>query len=206
MSLIFIKDQIENTQYIYTNEFNTEYSFLQCYDWLRSNYKIKYPESLIDLRYSTSNNCCHIFYNDFVVVPGYIWNSKNTNKIILYTLTNINVQKIKEIEQDIYETVKIVENETKDKETRETKDIGVNTETPSLLIVEPDLQACKTTVPSTFENQDDDLKFKKWCKDISPMIKNISKLNLDEILLNELKDKLKSQNYGLKRRKVGHKV
>ena len=61
--LIYIKDNIENTCYVYSNELvelGTD-TFLKCYDWLKIEYKRKYPENIKDIRYIVSDNCCEIF-------------------------------------------------------------------------------------------------------------------------------------------------
>jgi hypothetical protein len=89
--LVYIKDNIENTHYVYTNELNVNYSFIKCYEWLRSNYKTKYPEIVMDLRYTIEDDKCYIFCEEEIVNKGWVWNSKECKKRTLYELTLIPV-------------------------------------------------------------------------------------------------------------------
>lgn len=89
--LVYIKDNIENTHYIYTNELDVDYSFIKCYEWLCNHHKTKYPETVIDLRYTVTDDKCEIFCEEEFIDKGWVWNSKDYKKRILYELTKIPV-------------------------------------------------------------------------------------------------------------------
>jgi hypothetical protein len=95
-SLIYVKDNIENTHCIYTNDLTEEYGFVKCYELLREQYKTKYTESLVDLRYIITKDRCDIFCDEEVILHGWVWNSKDTKRNVMYELTMIPVLIVKE--------------------------------------------------------------------------------------------------------------
>jgi hypothetical protein len=95
-TLIYVKDNIENTHYVYTNDLTEEYGFIKCYDFLREQYKTKYTESLVDLRYTITKDSCDIFCNEEVILHGWVWNSKDTKRKVIYELTKIPVLIVKD--------------------------------------------------------------------------------------------------------------
>lgn len=89
--LIYIKDFIENTHYIYTNESNVNYGFIKCYEWLKQEYRKKYPDSVVDIRYTVSDKSCEVFCEKEILEKGWVWNSSNLEKKVLYEMTFIPI-------------------------------------------------------------------------------------------------------------------
>lgn len=91
--LVYIKDNIEKTHYIYTNELDDDDDniFAKCYEWLSKNYREKYPDKLVDLRYIITNGTCDIVSEEEYINKGWIWNSTDVKRNVLYELTKIPV-------------------------------------------------------------------------------------------------------------------
>jgi hypothetical protein len=90
-TLIYIKDNIKKTHYIYSNEIDLDYGFQKCYEWLRERYIETYPDKLADIRYSLFNDRCEIFCEEEIINKGWVWNSVDSSKNVLYELTTIPV-------------------------------------------------------------------------------------------------------------------
>jgi len=89
--LIYIKDFIENTHYIYTNESDVNYGFIKCYEWLKQEYRKKYPDNVVDIRYIVSEKSCEVFCETEILEKGWVWNSSNLEKKVLYEMTYIPI-------------------------------------------------------------------------------------------------------------------
>jgi hypothetical protein len=100
MNLIHIVDKLNDKEYIYSN--GLEISLQQAANSL--------VNKLTDAKWSTAEyniheDKCEIFINEQVTERGWVWNSKNTTKKILYKLSYIPIfnieQKPKQIEQSV---------------------------------------------------------------------------------------------------------
>ena len=89
--LIYIKDFIDNTHYIYTNESDVNYGFIKCYEWLKQEYIKKYPDNVVDIRYIVSDKCCEVFCEKEILEKGWVWNSTNLERKVLYEMTFIPI-------------------------------------------------------------------------------------------------------------------
>lgn len=90
-NLIHIIDNVKNDQYIYSNCLNIELQ--DAAKNLIADLKNKKGDS-IEYEVEFSNNECEIFIKEQVIQNGWIWNSKNINKLVLYKLSCIKVQQI----------------------------------------------------------------------------------------------------------------
>lgn len=100
MNLIHIVDKLNDKEYIYSD--GLEISLQQAANSL--------VNKLSDAKWSTAEyniheDKCEIFINEQVIERGWVWNSKNTTKKILYKLSYIPIfnieQKPKQIEQSV---------------------------------------------------------------------------------------------------------
>jgi hypothetical protein len=100
MNLIHIVDKLNDKEYIYSN--GLEISLQQAANSL--------VNKLTDAKWSTAEyniheDKCEIFINEQVIERGWVWNSKNTTKKILYKLSYIPIfnieQKPKQIDQSV---------------------------------------------------------------------------------------------------------
>jgi hypothetical protein len=177
--LIYVKDNVENTHYIYTNELihlGTD-NFLQCYDWLKDEFRKKYPERNIDLRYIVSDKCCEIFCQEDFIQRGWIWNSTDTKRNVLYELTKIPVCFV--------HNKKNVSTMTENKQTS-------NFSMQTVSLVDYPVKSCieKNYFEQIYNQQqinnaltcfDIDSKtddVSSWMEELEPVIQNISKLNI----------------------------
>lgn len=190
--LVYIKDNIENNHYVYTNELDVDYSFIKCYEWLCNRYKTKYPESVIDLRYTLTDDKCDIFCQEEIIDKGWVWNSKDYKKRTLYELTKIpvcvTVEKTSVYIQTI-EPTKIFQETQTETETN-PQQISTFVQTKSIPVKEKSLQRTFLNTVYSQENMDlfnyfdtgaNDIitDFSKWyTNELEPVITNISKLNL----------------------------
>lgn len=87
-NLIHIIDNVKNDQYIYSNCLNIELQ--DATDNLIANLKNKMGDST-EYEVEFRNNECEIFIKEQVIQNGWIWNSKNINKLVLYKLSYIPV-------------------------------------------------------------------------------------------------------------------
>lgn len=195
--LVYIKDNIENTHCIYTNEVDLEYDFSKCYDWICKQFKIRYPESVTDLRYTITDNTCIIYCEEENVKKGWIWNSVDTKKKVLYELSKIPVAVV------IESTVETVCAETMTDEccveTITEKCFSIGTSMSELVPVKKtiSMQTDNFTVQKSYldqvYNNPDNIftyfdtnpttefvnEFSHWCStELEPVISNISKLSL----------------------------
>lgn len=178
--LIYVKDNIENTHYIYTNELidlGTD-TFLKCYDWLKTEFRQKYPEKTIDLRYIVSDKCCEIFCEEDFIQRGWIWNSTDTKRNVLYELTKIPIC-----------VVNIKKNISTMTENKQISNFSMQT----VSLVDYPVKSCieKNYFQQTYNNPyqindvltcfDIDSKTQdvsSWMEELEPVIQNISKLNI----------------------------
>lgn len=188
--LVYIKDNIENNHYVYTNELDVDYSFIKCYEWLCNRYKTKYPESLIDLRYTLTDDKCDIFCQEEIIDKGWVWNSKDYKKRTLYELTKIpvcvTVEKTSVYIQTIEPTKIFQETQTE----TDPQQISTFVQTKSIPLKEKSLQRTFLNTVYSKENMDlfnyfdtgaNDIitDFSKWyTNELEPVITNISKLKL----------------------------
>jgi hypothetical protein len=215
-TLIYVKDNIENTHYVYTNDLTVNHGFVKCYELLREQYKTKYTESLVDLRYIITKDRCDIFCDEDVILHGWVWNSKDTKRKVMYELTKIPVLFIKEtksIETMTNPNVKT----TACIQTDTNKDTNKDT-LRKLYNCNPQPDECDffTTVTNNFSDW--------FSNELEPVIENIGKLNIgnegyavnpfnpinngnpflkynenfQDVLNAELKDKLSEPNLGLR--------
>jgi hypothetical protein len=223
--LVYIKDNIENTHYIYTNEIDLEYDFSKCYDWLKDKFKTKYPESLVDLRYTITDNTCKIYCEEESLQKGWIWNSVDTKERVLYELSKIQIGVV--VENIAIETTS-VGTMTEPELKKHFVSVGMLTEPIIEKITElvPLKKThCGTIYDKYFDTTSDFTNdFSHWCStELEPVITNISKLSLGndgyapnpftpintrnpflssvddrDALTIELKRKLSEPNYGLR--------
>jgi hypothetical protein len=226
-TLIYIKDNIENTHYIYTNDLTIDYGFVKCYDLLREQYRTKYTDSLVDLRYTITEDRCDIFCDEEIILHGWIWNSKDKKQKVLYELTKIPVLSVKEL--IAVETISVETmteptlNEYKDKNKTHLQKLYNCNPNPDPSDFFRNISYVTNNLPDWFSNE------------LEPIIENIGKLtignegyatnpfnpinngnpflkynentytgNIKDALNLELKDKLSEPNLGLrltKRRK-----
>jgi hypothetical protein len=167
-TLIYVKDNIENTHYVYTNDLTEEYGFIKCYELLREQYKTKYTESLVDLRYTITKDRCDIFCDEEVILHGWVWNSKDTKRNVMYELTTIPVLIVKE--------TRSVETMTK---LNRKDDACIQTDTNSNKNTLKKLYDCNprpnesdffTTVTNNFSDW--------FSNELEPVIENIGKLSI----------------------------
>jgi len=190
--LVYIKDNIENTHYVYTNELNVNYSFIKCYEWLCSNYKTKYPETVTNLRYKIEDDKCYIFCEEEFINKGWIWNSKDCKKRTLYELTLIPVCVTVEKTSVYIQTIEPTKNfqETQTEAVMSTKPITLSTQTE----FEENGGNLQKTFLNKVYNQENNIDlfnyfdtganeiitdFSNWyTNELEPVITNISKLKL----------------------------
>lgn len=99
MNLIHIVDKLNDKEYIYSN--GLEISLQQAANSLVN----KLTDTYSTVEYNICEDKCEIFINEQVIERGWVWNSKNTTKKILYKLSYISVfnveQKPKQKEQSV---------------------------------------------------------------------------------------------------------
>lgn len=179
--LIYVKDNIENTHYIYTNELihSGSNDFLKCYDWLKTEFRKKYPEKTMDLRYIVSDKCCEIFCEEDFIQRGWIWNSTDTKRNVLYELTKIPIC-----------FVNTKTNASTMTENKQTSNFAMQTVS---VVNYPNYKSCleKNYFEQAYNQQyqlndvltciDVDSKTQdvsSWMEELEPVIQNISKLNI----------------------------
>lgn len=199
--LVYIKDNIENTHYIYTNELDVDYSFIKCYEWLCDHYKTKYTESVIDLRYTITDEKCDIFCEEEFVEKGWVWNSKDYKKRILYELTRIpvcvTVEKTSVYVQTIEPTRCFQETQT-DVISTKPQQLSTYVQTPISILPKTEyverVESSQRAFLNNVYNQETNVglfdyfdtganeiitDLSKWyTNELEPVITNISKLNL----------------------------
>ena len=123
MNLIHIVDKLNDKEYIYSN--GLEISLQQAANSL--------VDKLTDAKWSTAEyniheDKCEIFINEQVIERGWVWNSKNTTKKILYKLSYIPIFNIEQKPKQIEQSVQTDEIKTNDKCTPATKLYNQNTD------------------------------------------------------------------------------
>ena len=202
-NLIHIKDIINNTEFIYNTEINLQSGFLKCFEMLKQKSE---TENKDNLKYSIYENYCEVFYDKEVIKPGWVWNSKNIGKNIIYLLTHI----------PIYNEINT---ETKNMSTQTNNnnfvDASTNTSVPTLSdfsseIVSIDTHNVNENVETPILERISEIT--EWCyKELEHVITDFNKLTLgngyaknpflpnwNDALTTELKEKLSVPNYGLK--------
>lgn len=104
MSTILVKDILNNKEYIYNiTTDNIKNEFIKCYEFLKNkcinvNGKLIIGENNNDkdnefLKYSINElfNHCEIFYDKQVIKKGWVWNSSDLEKQVIYELKQINI-------------------------------------------------------------------------------------------------------------------
>ncbi len=86
-NVILITNNSNNTQSIFSTETNIELGFIKCIEWLQKEY-IKDTQ----IKYIVTDNSCEIFTEKEIVKPGWVWNTNNIKREVLYTLTLLKVE------------------------------------------------------------------------------------------------------------------
>ena len=111
MNLIHIVDNLNDKEYIYSNGLTISLEQAA----ISLVYKLKDTKwSLLqNVEYNICEDKCEIFINEQIIERGWVWNSKNMTKKILYKLSYISLfsveEKPKQIEQSV-QTEEIVDN------------------------------------------------------------------------------------------------
>lgn len=92
--LILITDNVNKKQSIYTNNCDSDHSFIQCIEWLQKGYLENQT-----IKYIVTDDDCEIFKEINVVKPGWVWSSNDVQKVSLYKLSWISVECPKIVEQ-----------------------------------------------------------------------------------------------------------
>lgn len=190
-SLILIKDIINNKQFIYNTE--SANSFNNCIEYLKNTYQLE------NTKYSTHDTFCEIFVENETLQKGWIWNSTETNKQVLYILSFVPILNNQpKINVSVTTETQTTTTLTSDKYTQTTSDASplelqyrYYTNQDRLFEhfdIQPD--TCNNTYTCTTNYLIDPLQI---CK--KPEQKNSPIL---DILAKELKSKLQLPNYGLK--------
>lgn len=117
MNLIRIVDNLNDEEYIYSNDIDMslERAAISLVDKLK--HKV-----LKNVEYNICENKCEIFINEQIIERGWVWNSKNTSKKILYKLSYMPVfsvqEKPKQIQKSV-QTEEFVEKSSVDKNIRQ---------------------------------------------------------------------------------------
>lgn len=189
--LVYIKDNIENTHYVYSNQLNEDYSFVKCYEWLRDRYQVKYPESIIDLRYTIRDEKCDIFCEEEFIDRGWVWNSKDFKKRTIYELSKIPLcvtVENKSVSIQTTEPIKCLQ-ETQTDVVIYTKPLQISSFVQTNDTIENSQKSFLNKVYNQesnnifeyFDNSANEIvtDFSNWyAKDLEPVITKISKLNL----------------------------
>jgi hypothetical protein len=101
MNLVHIVDNLNDKQYIYSN--GLDISLEEAAKSLVEELKNTNWSLLQNVEYNILDNTCEIFVNEQIIERGWVWNSKNTTRKLLYKLSYIPLffveQKPKQIEQ-----------------------------------------------------------------------------------------------------------
>jgi len=82
-SLILIKDIINNKESIYNTNFSN--SFHDCIQYLKNTCQLD------NINYSIHNTFCEIFIENQILQKGWIWNSTETTKQVIYILSFVPI-------------------------------------------------------------------------------------------------------------------
>lgn len=102
MSTILVKDILNNKEYIYNiTTDNIKNEFIKCYEFLKNkcintNGQLIIGENNNDnefFKYSINElfNHCEIFYDKQIIKKGWVWNSSDLEKQVIYELKLINI-------------------------------------------------------------------------------------------------------------------
>lgn len=196
-TLILIKDIINNKEFIYSTE--SSHSFDNCISYLKNTYKLE------NVNYSIHDTFCEIFLENETLQKGWIWNSTETTKQVIYILSLVPVLDTQPKLSVTTET-QTTTTTTSEKSTQTTQDVSP-LELQYRYYTNQDRLFDHFNVPSdsldtnfTYTNHYtnhytiDPLQI---CK--RPEQKNNSPIL--NILTKELKSKLQLPNYGLKNTK-----
>lgn len=203
--LILITDNTTKKSSIYTNKSDSDHTFITCVDWLQRQYLSDEP-----IKYIVTDHDCEIFREVSIVKPGWVWSSKDVQKVSLYTLSWIPI-----------ENPEIVTYQSTSTQTKyETNTISTMTDTPR-----------KTIKNNTENTYNTNKKVDFFCFEIEdslqectePLVKDFKRLSLNNFelgngyanhsfsplwnsiqaeLQSELREKLSSDNMGLRSSKV----
>lgn len=123
MNLIHIVDKLNDKEYIYSN--GLEISLQQAANSLVNKLT---DEKWSTAEYNIHEDKCEIFINEQVIERGWVWNSKNTTKKILYKLSYIPIFNIEQKPKQIEQSVQTDEIKSNDKCTPATKLYNQNTD------------------------------------------------------------------------------
>jgi len=123
MNLIHIVDKLNDKEYIYSN--GLEISLHQAANSLVNKLT---DEKWSTAEYNIHEDKCEIFINEQVIERGWVWNSKNTTKKILYKLSYLPIFNIEQKPKQIEQSVQTDEIKTNDKCTPVTKLYNKNTD------------------------------------------------------------------------------
>jgi len=220
-NLIHIKDIINNKEFIYNTDYNLEYGFLKCFESIvKKDLNIKK-----NVKYAIYENYCEIYYDEEIVKKGWVWNSQNIEKHIIYILryipiyqenikTNVDNKEVEAIVEKTDRGTTMIKNEwkynryyySKDSEDEDSEDSQDNNNNESNTVLEKDI--LDDLVPLLCKD-DTFIESINWCySELEPIIENFDNLNLGNGYANnplfpkelniELKDKLSRPNFGLK--------
>jgi hypothetical protein len=188
MSLILIKDIINNKEFVYNSN-----SFENCIEYLKNTFGLK------NVNHSIHDTFCEIFLENETIQKGWIWNSTEMTKQVVYILSFVPF-----LNNNTNETE--TETETVSTQTTSCQTQTVSTQTDSD-VSHLELQyRYYTNQDRLFEHFDiypqdyicDPLQIcKPHVSQLLPKLENTSSPILD-ILTKELKSKLQLPNYGLK--------
>ena len=128
-NLIHIKDIINNKEFIYNTQYNLDSGFLKCYESILKN-DLNIKENI---KYAIYENYCEIFYDEEIIKRGWVWNSTNLRKNIIYILRYIPIYEMSKkiiFDNKTVETfietkdcgTTMIENESVDTDTEDSKD------------------------------------------------------------------------------------
>lgn len=194
-SLILIKDIINNKDSIYNTKCSN--SFDDCIQYLKNTCQLD------NIKYSIHNTFCEIFIENETVQKGWIWNSSEMNKQIIYILSFVPI-----LDNQPTPTLNI----TTETQTMTTSCQNVSTQTTSnasplelqylyynnqdRLFDHFDIQPDNYTCTNTYTNNNNN----NTCVDPLQICKRPEQKPspILDILTKELKSKLQLPNYGLK--------
>ena len=125
-SLILIKDIINNKEFIYNSTLVHPSSscFDHCIEYIKNTYQLQ------NANHSTHNNFCEIFLENETLHKGWIWNSTETTKQVIYLLSTVPVLSNFTTETQTVET-QTVETQTVETQTVETQTVETQTDIQS---------------------------------------------------------------------------
>lgn len=207
--LILITDNTTKQTSVYTNTCDSDHTFIACVDWLQRRYLSDEP-----IKYIVTDDYCEIFREVSIVKPGWVWSSKDIQKVSLYTLSWIPIENPKIV---TYQS-------TSTQTTYETNTISTMTETPCTTNnnKNQNYNTNKSFEFNYFEIEDS-LESCGTLECTEPLVKDFKRLSLNNFelgtgyanhtfsplwnsiqaeLQSELREKLSSDNMGLRSSKI----